>query len=99
MMQEHTLQDRHRNVRAMMARAGVDTLICAGNGHHMIDLDNAIAHMTGYRSVGPALLVLRPHDLHAAAGGALAVRSLRFEDRRDGSVAVLDARSGQQVEG
>ena len=56
--QGHTLQDRHRNVRAMMARAGVDTLICAGNGHHMIDLDNAVFHMTGYRSAGPALLTL-----------------------------------------
>jgi putative photosynthetic complex assembly protein len=29
---------------------------------------------------------------------AVAVRSLRFEDRRDGSVAVLDARNGQQIE-
>ena len=56
--QGYTLQDRHRNVRAMMARAGVDTLICAGNGHHMIDLDNAVFHMTGYRSAGPALLTL-----------------------------------------
>ena len=58
-MGEHTLQDRHRNVRAMMARAGVDAMICCGDGHHMIDLDNAIFHLSGYRSVGPALLVLR----------------------------------------
>ncbi|HYN60162.1 MAG TPA: photosynthetic complex assembly protein PuhC [Rubrivivax sp.] len=29
---------------------------------------------------------------------AVATRSLRFEDRPDGSVAVLDARSGQQIE-
>ena len=53
-----TLQDRHRAVLDMMSRMGVDRLVCAGNGHHMIDLDNAIAHMTGYRSVGPALLIV-----------------------------------------
>ena len=39
-----------------MATAGVDRLVACGNGHHMIDLDNAVAHLTGYRSVGPALL-------------------------------------------
>ncbi len=50
--------DRRRNVLALMRDAGIERLVCCGNGHHMIDLDNAVAHMTGYRSVGPALLVL-----------------------------------------
>lgn len=53
-----TLADRHRAVREMMARAGIDRLVCAGNGHHMIDLDNPVAHMSGYRSIGPTLLVV-----------------------------------------
>ena len=94
MMQQHTLQDRHRNVRAMMARAGVDTLICAGNGHHMIDLDNAIAHMTGYRSVGPALLVLRGDGrtslLTSPADEQEAISGLPF----DSLVAVDDFTAG-----
>ena len=54
----HSLIDRRRAVLELMTRAGVDRLVCCGNGHHMIDLDNPVAHMTGYRSVGPALLVI-----------------------------------------
>lgn len=57
-MPAHTLHDRHRRVLEMMARAGVDRLVACGNGHHMIDLDNPVAHLTGYRSVGPALLLI-----------------------------------------
>ena len=57
-MPDHTLADRRRIVLDVMAKAGVERLVCAGNGHHMIDLDNPIAHLIGYRSVGPALLVL-----------------------------------------
>ena len=54
----HTLADRHRRVLDVMARAGVGRLVAFGNGHHMIDLDNWVAHLTGYRSVGPAVLVI-----------------------------------------
>ena len=94
MMQQHTMQDRHRNVRAMMARAGVDALICAGNGHHMIDLDNPVAHMSGYRSVGPALLVLRDDGrtslLTSPADDREAIGGLPF----DSLVAVDDFTAG-----
>jgi Xaa-Pro aminopeptidase len=51
-----TLATRLEAVTALMRRANVDRLLLIGNGHHMIDLDNPVAHMTGYRSVGPALL-------------------------------------------
>lgn len=36
--------------------------------------------------------------IRAPDAEAVATRSLRFEDRPDGSVAVIDARSGQQIE-
>ena len=36
-------------------------------------------------------------DIREPDAPAVATRSLRFEDRPDGSVAVLDAKSGQQV--
>ncbi len=57
-MHIHTLADRRRAVLDLMAASGVERLVCCGNGHHMIDLDNPVAHITGYRSVGPALFVL-----------------------------------------
>ncbi|CAN0514496.1 unnamed protein product, partial [Phaeothamnion confervicola] len=57
-MKLHSLADRRMRVLDAMARAGVDRLVCCGNGHHMIDLENPVAHMTGYRSAGPALLVI-----------------------------------------
>ena len=57
-MMKHTLSDRRAAVLALMAREGIDRLVVCGNGHHMIDLDNAIYHLTGYRSVGPALIVV-----------------------------------------
>jgi putative photosynthetic complex assembly protein len=37
-------------------------------------------------------------SIHEPDAPAVAVRALRFEDRADGSIAVLDARSGAQVE-
>jgi putative photosynthetic complex assembly protein len=37
-------------------------------------------------------------SIHEPDAQAVAVRELRFEDRPDGSIAVLDARSGAQVE-
>jgi Xaa-Pro aminopeptidase len=72
-----------------MAHAGIDRLVCCGNGHHMIDLDNPVAHLTGYRSVGPALLLLHgdgrmrlltsPADETDAIGG-LGLADLRAVD-------------------
>ena len=51
-MKPYTLHDRRKAVLAVMAKAGVDRQVACGNGHHMIDLDNLVAHLTGYRSVG-----------------------------------------------
>jgi putative photosynthetic complex assembly protein len=48
--------------------------------------------------VGVAGVRLSGTPIRAPDAEAVAQRSLRFEDRRDGSVAVLDARSGQQIE-
>jgi Xaa-Pro aminopeptidase len=53
-----SLQNRLQAVTALMQHNKVDRLILLGNGHHMIDLDNPVAHMTGYRSVGPAVLMI-----------------------------------------
>ncbi len=53
-----TLVDRRAALVALMREAALDRLLLIGNGHHMIDLGNPVAHMTGYRSVGPALLVI-----------------------------------------
>jgi Xaa-Pro dipeptidase len=52
------LNDRLAAVVAAMQCAKVDRLLLFGNGHHMIDLDNPVAHMTGYRSAGPAVLAI-----------------------------------------
>jgi putative photosynthetic complex assembly protein len=48
--------------------------------------------------LGVAGVRLSGMPIHAPDAEALASRSLRFEDRPDGSVAVLDAASGRQVE-
>ena len=48
--------------------------------------------------VGVAGVRLSGEVIRAPDAEAVATRSLRFEDRPDGSVAVLDARSGQQVD-
>ncbi|MDB5546103.1 MAG: Xaa-Pro aminopeptidase [Hyphomicrobiales bacterium] len=53
-----TLKARLAVVTTLMQRARIDRLLLIGNGHHMIDLDNPVAHMSGYRSVGPAVLSL-----------------------------------------
>lgn len=51
---------------------------------------SALAGVAGVRLSGT--------EIREPDAAAVAQRSLRFEDRRDGSVAVLDARSGQQIE-
>ena len=47
---------------------------------------------------GVASVRLSGTEIREPDAAAVAQRSLRFEDRRDGSVAVLDARSGRQIE-
>jgi len=47
--------------------------------------------------VGVAGVRLSGQSIRAPDAAAVATRSLRFEDRNDGSVAVLDARSGAQI--
>lgn len=47
--------------------------------------------------VGVAAVRLSGADIREPDAAAVATRSLRFEDRPDGSVAVLDAVSGRQV--
>jgi Xaa-Pro aminopeptidase len=64
---------------ALMRSKGVDKLVAIGNGHHMIDLDNPLAHLTGYRSSGPALLTLDA-DGHA--------RLLTHRDEEDAVVQI-----------
>jgi Xaa-Pro dipeptidase len=85
-MTPHSLVDRRRAVLDVMAKAGVVRLICCGNGHHMIDLANPIAHLTGYRSVGPAVLVLhgdgRARLLTSPADEAEAIGALGLTDAR-----------------
>jgi putative photosynthetic complex assembly protein len=48
--------------------------------------------------VGVATVRLSGTEIRTPDAAAVAQRSLRFEDRPDGSVAVLDARNGQQIE-
>jgi putative photosynthetic complex assembly protein len=48
--------------------------------------------------LGVAGVRLSGTSIRAPDADTVAQRSLRFEDRRDGSVAVLDARSGLQIE-
>lgn len=47
---------------------------------------------------GVASVRLSGTEIREPDAAAVAQRSLRFEDRRDGSVAVIDARSGRQIE-
>jgi len=48
--------------------------------------------------VGVAGVRLSGESIRAPDAAAVATRSLRFEDRSDGSVAVLDERSGAQID-
>ena len=48
--------------------------------------------------VGVSAVRLSGINIRAPDAAALAQRSLRFEDRADGSVAVIDAASGQEIE-
>jgi putative photosynthetic complex assembly protein len=48
--------------------------------------------------LGVAGVRLAGWNIHEPDAAAVATRELRFEDRRDGSVAVIDAHSGLQVD-
>jgi hypothetical protein len=41
-----------------MKRDGISQLLLASNGFHQIDIDNALAHLTGVRSIGPSVVGL-----------------------------------------
>ena len=104
-----SLHDRRRNVLALMRDAGIERLVCCGNGHHMIDLDNAIAHMTGYRSVGPALLVFdadgagslvtSPAGEVDSIDGLGLARAMAVEDIGEAVPALLNARRSTGIVG
>ncbi len=81
----HDLKDRLASVIDMLRLRKIDQLLLFGNGHHMIDLDNPVAHMTGYRSVGPAALRID------ADGGCCLLTSA------DEEVAVQDLRISVQL--
>ncbi len=74
-----------------MEAAGVDRLVCAGNGHHMIDLANPVAHLAGYRSVGPALFTL---DCH---GDTRLLTSPADESEAVGRLSAGDARAVDDI--
>jgi Xaa-Pro dipeptidase len=86
-MASHTLADRRNSVLDLMRRDGISRLVCAGNGHHMIDLSNPVAHLTGFRSLGPAVLVLEADGTQRL----LSVGEEGGESRPDGITAHLVA--------
>jgi hypothetical protein len=55
---EPGLADRSKAVVDAMAAAGIERLVLASNGLHMIDLPNPVLHLTGFRSVGPCFVRL-----------------------------------------
>ncbi len=79
-----TRKDRLNSVIELIAELKLDRLVLIGNGHHMIDLDNPVAHLVGYRSVGPALIALERTGeirLLASADEEDAVAGLGFSSR------------------
>jgi Xaa-Pro dipeptidase len=53
-----TRDDRLAAVRHLMVANGIDTLLAATGGMHLIDGFDPVAHLTGFRAIGPAILVL-----------------------------------------
>lgn len=53
-----TLQDRKSKILRQMQASGVDRLLLAAGGRHMIDEADPITHLIGFLSIGPALLLL-----------------------------------------
>ncbi len=51
-------KERTEATSAMLRQQGVETLVLASNGLHLIDVPNPLAHLTGFRSRGVALAVL-----------------------------------------
>jgi len=51
--------DRLAATARRMAAEGVDLLLAASNGFHFLDRADAVVHLTGFRSLGESLLVLR----------------------------------------
>jgi Xaa-Pro aminopeptidase len=64
----HNLDDRRARVLEAMAAAKLDRVLVASNGQHMIDAPNPLFHLTGFRSVGPAIAIMeRDGSLRALA--------------------------------
>jgi putative photosynthetic complex assembly protein len=57
-----------------------------------------IAALLLFSLLSVAAVRLSGASIHTPDAAAVAVRALRFEDRPDGSIAVIDARSGRQIE-
>lgn len=58
----------------------------------------AMAALVLVTLAGVAAVRLSGVQIHSPDASAVLTRSLRFEDRTDGSVAVIDATTGQEVE-
>ena len=54
----HSRSDRRQAICTAMKRDGIAQLLLASNGFHQIDIDNAVAHLTGVRSICPAVVAL-----------------------------------------
>lgn len=52
------LQSRIEAVRQRMSADGIDVLIAASGGLHALDRADAVAYLTGYRSVGESIFLL-----------------------------------------
>ncbi len=53
-----TREDRRRAVLLAMAESRLDRLVICSNGLTHIDQSNLVAHMTGFHSIGPSVLLL-----------------------------------------
>ena len=81
------LQDRLMCVRGAMRQAGLDLLVAASSGFHMIDKPNPVDWLSGFKSLGPSLvLVFNSGDLELIATPA--ADADRLEAERSGVVGL-----------
>lgn len=88
-----TLHDRRAAALRLLHGTGATRLVCVGNGHHMIDLGNPVAHLLGYRSAGPALLVIE------ADGRQRLMVSGEDEQDAPGGIDALETRASNDLPG
>jgi Xaa-Pro dipeptidase len=86
----HSLQDRRTRVFDALSEAGLDRLVLASNGLHMIDAPNPVFHLTGFKSVGPCFVVLE-RDGSVGALGAPGDDGDRLAQWFDGRGRATDA--------